>query len=60
MSYRDKLSVSRKGLRTLNSTIPEVARAFGGLGKAMPSQMGPGPAMMYAAKAMSCFDKLAT
>ncbi|TLP62797.1 carboxymuconolactone decarboxylase family protein [Parasedimentitalea maritima] len=109
MSYRDKLSDTRKGLRNLNSAIPEAAQAFGGLSKAvkqggvldfktkefialgiaiagrcedciglhvealvkagatraevadvlaMSIQMGGGPAMMYAARAMTCFDEL--
>ncbi|WP_425043357.1 carboxymuconolactone decarboxylase family protein [Primorskyibacter sp. S87] len=109
MSWTERLSATRKGLRNLNGAIPDTARAFGGLGKAvkeggtlefktkefialgiavgvrcepcislhvealvkagatreevsdvlaMSIQMGGGPAMMYAAKALECFDEL--
>ena len=109
MSWKDKLSETRAGLRNLNGAIPEVSGAFGALGKAvkdegaldfktkeyialgiaiathcedcialhmqalvrvgatreevadvlaMTIQMGGGPAMMYAAKAMTCYDEL--
>lgn len=109
MSWKDKLSATRKGLRNLNGAIPDTVRAFGGLGKAvkeggvldlktkefvalgmavsarcepcislhvealvkvgatreevsdvlsMAIQMGGGPSMMYAAKALECFDEL--
>ncbi len=109
MSWNDKLTETRKGLRTLNGAIPETSAAFGGLGKsvkeggtldfktkemialgmsivircepcitlhvaalikagatrdevsdvlAMAIQMGGGPGMMYAAKALECFDEL--
>lgn len=111
MGWQDKLKTTRNGLRTLNGALPEVTRAFGGLGKsvkqggvldyktkefialgiavtdrcedciglhiealvkaqanrdeiadvlAMAIQMGGGPAMMYAAKAMTCYDELTT
>lgn len=110
MSWQDKLDATRSGLRNLNGAIPEVAKAFGGLGKAvktggaldfktkefvalgiavsdhcepcimlhiealirvgatrdevadalgMAIQMGGGPSMMYAAKALECYDELA-
>lgn len=109
MTWQAKLDDTRTQLRGLNKAIPEQARAFGGLGKAvkeggvldfktkefvalgiavsdrceacialhcealikagatreevsdvlaMTIQMGGGPAMMYAAKAMECFDEL--
>lgn len=109
MSWTDKLNTTRTGLKTLNTAIPETARAFGGLGKAVKTggvldfktkefvalgiaiadrcepcitlhisalvkagaardevadvlgvciQMGGGPSMMYAAKALECFDEL--
>lgn len=109
MSWKDRLSSTRKGLRNLNAAIPDTARAFGALGKsvkeagtldyktkefvalgisvavrcepcislhtealikagasreelsdvlAMAIQMGGGPSMMYAAKALECFDEL--
>jgi AhpD family alkylhydroperoxidase len=109
MSWKDKLDGTRAGLRNLNGAIPETARAFGGLGKAVKDagaldyktkefvalgisvadrcepcislhiealvkigatreevaevlgmciQMGGGPAMMYAAKALECYDEL--
>ncbi|CAD0183860.1 alkylhydroperoxidase AhpD family core domain protein [Ruegeria sp. THAF57] len=109
MTWQEKLTDTRKGLRTLNTAIPETARAFGSLGKtikdsgtldyktkefialgmsiaircepcialhtealvksgtsrdefsdvlAMAIQMGGGPSMMYAAKALECFDEL--
>lgn len=109
MTWQDKLDRTRTGLRNLNGAIPETARAFGGLGKAVKQagaldyktkefvalgisiadrcepcislhiealikqgasreevaevlgmciQMGGGPAMMYAAKALECFDEL--
>lgn len=110
MSWSDKIEITRQDLRSLNALIPETARAFGGLGKAvkeggtldfkvkefvalgiavatkcetcialhmealirvgatreevgdvlaMSIQMGGGPAMMYAAKALACYDELA-
>lgn len=109
MSWQEKLIETRKGLRNLNGAMPDAARTFGSLGKAvkeggvldfktkefvalgiavsercedcialhieslirigasrdevadvlaMTIQMGGGPAMMYAAKAMSCYDEL--
>ncbi|AVO39003.1 carboxymuconolactone decarboxylase family protein [Pukyongiella litopenaei] len=109
MSWKEKLSDTRGGLRNLNGAIPDAARAFGGLGKAvkeggvldfktkefialgisvavrcepcislhvdslvkagatreeladvlaMTIQMGGGPSMMYAAKALECYDEL--
>lgn len=109
MSWNDKLSATRAGLRNLHGAIPDTARAFGALGKtvkeggtldfktkefvalgisiasrcepcislhvealvkagasreelsdvlAMSIQMGGGPSMMYAAKALECFDEL--
>lgn len=109
MTWQDKLDGTRAGLRNLNGAIPDTARAFGSLGKAvkevgtldfktkefialgisvaircepcitlhtealikagatrdevadvlaMTIQMGGGPAMMYAAKALECFDEL--
>lgn len=109
MSWNDKLTETRKGLRNLNGAIPDTAAAFGALGKSvkeggtldfktkefialgmsiaircepcitlhvatlvkagatreeisdvlsMAMQMGGGPAMMYAAKALECFDEL--
>ncbi|MBJ6372268.1 carboxymuconolactone decarboxylase family protein [Sedimentitalea arenosa] len=109
MTWQDKLNSTRSGLRNLNGAIPDTARAFGGLGKAVKQegaldyktkefvalgisvadrcepcislhiealiklgatreevaevlgmciQMGGGPAMMYAAKALECFDEL--
>ncbi|WP_171120135.1 MULTISPECIES: carboxymuconolactone decarboxylase family protein [unclassified Ruegeria] len=109
MTWQEKLTDTRKGLRTLNTAIPETARAFGSLGEtvkkggtldyktkefialgmsmaircepcitlhtealaksgasreevsdvlAMAIQMGGGPSMMYAAKALECFDEL--
>ena len=109
MTWNDKLAQTRSGLRNLNGAIPETARAFGALGKAvkeggtldfktkefvalgisiasrcepcislhvealtkagatreelsdvlaMSIQMGGGPSMMYAAKALECFDEL--
>ena len=104
MSWSDTIDTTRQDLRTLNALIPDTARAFGGLGKAvkeggtldfktkefwhsdrggdrcepcialhmealiragttreevgdvlaMSIQMGGGPAMMYAAKALAC------
>ena len=110
MSWSDKIDTTRHDLRRLNALIPDTARAFGGLGKAvkeggtldfktkellalgmsivircepciglhmealvragatreevgdvlaMSIQMGGGPAMMYAAKAIACYDELA-
>ncbi|PSL21176.1 carboxymuconolactone decarboxylase family protein [Shimia abyssi] len=110
MSWTEKLTETRTQLRSLNKTIPDATRAFGGLGKAvkeggtfdfktkefialgiavamrcdncivlhceallkagatreevgdvlaMTIQMGGGPSMMYAAKALDCFDTLA-
>ena len=109
MSWKDKLTETRSGLRNLNSAIPDTAKAFGGLGKAVKEggvldfktkefialgiaiagrcepciqlhidalvragatraeitdvlgmciQMGGGPSMMYAAKALECWDEL--
>ncbi|WP_146348269.1 carboxymuconolactone decarboxylase family protein [Phaeobacter marinintestinus] len=109
MSWKDKLDTTRAGLKNLNGAIPDTARAFGGLGKAVKDggtldlktkefvalgiavadrcepcitlhiatlikvgatreeiadvlgmciQMGGGPSMMYAAKALECFDEL--
>ncbi|HBS48606.1 MAG TPA: carboxymuconolactone decarboxylase family protein [Rhodobacteraceae bacterium] len=109
MGWKDKLTDTRAGLRTLNGAIPDTAKAFGGLGKAVKEggvldfktkefvalgiavadrcepcitlhvealikagasreeladvlamciQMGGGPSMMYAAKALECFDEL--
>jgi AhpD family alkylhydroperoxidase len=111
MTWTDRLAATRTGLRSLNSAIPDTARAFGLLGKTVKEggtldfktkefialgisvavrcepcislhvealikagatrdevadvlgmciQMGGGPAMMYAAKALECFDELAT
>lgn len=111
MGWKDKLADTRSGLRNLNGAVPETARAFGGLGKAVKEggtldfktkefvalgiavgvrcepcitlhiealikagatreevadvlgmcvQMGGGPAMMYAAKALECYDELST
>jgi len=110
MSWSNTIDTTRHDLRTLNALIPDTARAFGGLGKAvkeggtldfktkefvalgiavatkcepciglhmealiragatrdevgdvlaMSIQMGGGPAMMYAAKAIACYDELA-
>lgn len=110
MNWSDTIDTTRQDLRALNTLIPETARAFGGLGKAvkeggtldfkikefvalgiavatkcetcialhmetlirvgatreeigdvlaMSIQMGGGPAMMYAAKALACYDELA-
>lgn len=109
MSWKDKLSTTRAGLRNLHGAIPDTARAFGALGKTVKEggtldfktkefvalgiavslrceacivlhvetlikagaareeiadvlgmclQMGGGPGMMYAAKALDCFDEL--
>lgn len=109
MSWNDKLKDTRNQLRSLNKTIPDTTRAFGGLSKAvkeggvlefkqkefialgiavavrceaciafhvealvrcgatreeigdvlaMTIQMGGGPATMYAAKAIDCYDEL--
>lgn len=109
MSWPTKIETTRQELRALNALIPDTARAFGGLGKAvkeggtldfkvkefvalgiavatkcepcialhmealirtgatreevgdvlaMSIQMGGGPAMMYAAKALACYDEL--
>ncbi len=109
MTWAEKLTETRKGLRNLNGAIPETAQAFGGLGKAVKKggvldfktkefvalgiavsdrcepcitlhvealikagasreeladvlsmciQMGGGPSMMYAAKALECFDEM--
>ncbi len=111
MTWSDTLSDTRSDLRALNALIPDTARAFGGLGKAVKEggmldfktkefvalgiavatkcqpcialhiealikagatreeigdvmgmciQMGGGPAMMYAAKALACYDELRT
>jgi AhpD family alkylhydroperoxidase len=111
MTWSDTLSDTRSDLRALNALIPDTARAFGGLGKAVKEggtldfktkefvalgiavatkcqpcialhiealikagatreeigdvmgmciQMGGGPAMMYAAKALACYDELST
>ncbi|MGV6846838.1 MAG: carboxymuconolactone decarboxylase family protein [Marinibacterium sp.] len=110
MNWKEKLSDTRSELRNLNAAIPDTARGFGGLGKAvnehgtldykvkefvalgiaigircepcivlhvealrkagatreevsdvlaMSIQMGGGPALMYAAKALDCWDELA-
>jgi len=110
MTWQNKLSGTRAGLRNLHGALPDTARAFGALGKAVKEggaldfktkefialgisvtdrcepcislhvealikagasrdevadvlgmciQMGGGPAMMYAAKALECFDELA-
>ncbi len=109
MTWKDKLAATKAGLRTLNAAIPDTARGFGELSKAvkqggvlefktkefvalgiavatkcedcialhmqalvrvgatreevsdvlaMTVQMGGGPSMMYAAKALACFDEL--
>ena len=109
MTWSDKRDEMRGQLRKLNKAIPEVTRAFGGVGKSvktdgaldvktkeliaigiavadgcepcinfhvealikagggraelgealgMAVQMGGGPALMYAAKALDCFDEL--
>jgi len=109
MTWSDTLDNTRSDLRALNALIPDTARAFGGLGKAVKEggtldfktkefvalgiavatkcepcialhiealiktgatreeigdvmamciQMGGGPAMMYAAKALACYDEL--
>ncbi|WP_095590163.1 carboxymuconolactone decarboxylase family protein [Actibacterium ureilyticum] len=109
MSWNEKRDATKDQLRRLNKAIPDAAKAFSGLGKAvkeggvldfktkefvalgiavglrceacivlhmealiragatrdevgdvlaMSIQMGGGPAMMYAAKAMECFDEL--
>lgn len=109
MSWSETIDTTRQNLRALNALIPDTARAFGGLGKAvkeggtldfktkefvalgiavatkcepciafhmealiragatreevgdvlaMAIQMGGGPAMMYAAKAIACHDEL--
>ncbi|SLN52783.1 Carboxymuconolactone decarboxylase family protein [Roseovarius gaetbuli] len=111
MTWSDTLNDTRSDLRALNALIPDTARAFGGLGKAVKEggtldfktkefvalgiavatkcqpcialhiealikagatreeigdvmgmciQMGGGPAMMYAAKALACYDELRT
>jgi len=110
MHWQDMIEGQRTELRALNALIPDTARAFGSLGKAvkeggtldfktkeflalgmsivircepciglhvealvragatrdevgdvlaMSIQMGGGPAMMYAAHALACFDELA-
>lgn len=109
MTWSATIDDTRQELRALNALIPDTARAFGALGKAvkeggtldytvkefvalgisvavrcqpciglhvealhragatreeigdvlaMSIQMGGGPAMMYAAKALACFDEL--
>ena len=109
MSWTEKLTQTRAGLRTLNAAIPDTAKGFGALSKAakdggaldlktkefvalgiaiadrcepcitlhvealrktgasreeladvlsMCIQMGGGPSMMYAAKALECWDEL--
>lgn len=109
MGWSEKTDDTRTELRALNALIPDTARAFGALGKAvkeggtldfktkeflalgmsivlrcepciglhvealiragasreevgdvlaMAIQMGGGPAMMYAAKALACYDEL--
>lgn len=109
MTWTDKLAATRAGLRNLHGAIPEAARGFGALSKAvkgggtldyktkefvalgisvadrcepcislhvealikcgasreevadvlaMNIQMGGGPSMMYAAKALECYDEL--
>ena len=108
MTWKDKLSETRNGLRNLNGAVPDTARAFAALGKAVKTggaldfktkefvalgisvadrcepciglhvealvkagasreevadvlamciQMGGGPAMMYAAKALDAWDQ---
>lgn len=110
MTWTDKIDSTRTELRAVNALIPDTARAFGALGKAvkeggildfktkeflalgmsivlrcepciglhvealirsgatreelgdvlaMAIQMGGGPAMMYAAKALACYDEMA-
>lgn len=110
MNWTEKLTDTRKGLRTLNGAISDTTGAFNAMGKtvkeggtldfktkefvalgiaicircepcitlhvqalikagvtreelgdvlAMSIQMGGGPAMMYAAKALECYDELA-
>ncbi len=109
MSWTEKLDTTRAGLKALNAAIPETAKGFGTLSKAVKSggtldfktkefvalgiaiadrcepcitlhvealrksgatreeladvlamciQMGGGPSMMYAAKALDCWDEL--
>jgi AhpD family alkylhydroperoxidase len=109
MAWQEKLESTRAGLRNLNGAIPETARGFGALSKAVKQdgaldyktkemialgisvavrcepcislhvealiklgakrdeiadvlgmciQMGGGPSMMYAAKALECYDEL--
>lgn len=109
MGWTEKLGETKAQLRALNKAIPEAARAFGDLGKAVKAdgaldlkskecvalgiavaircepcimfhtqalinagatreevaevlsmclQMGGGPALMYSAKALECFDQL--
>jgi AhpD family alkylhydroperoxidase len=109
MTWKDKLGHTRADLKTLNTAIPDTAKAFGALSKtvkeggtldfktkefvalgiaiavrcescielhvdaliragatreeicdvlAMSIQMGGGPAMMYASKALACWDEL--
>lgn len=111
MDWTDYMTGMKDDIRTLNKTIPDTARAFGGLSKqvkdsgvldvrtkefialgiavaqgcepcigfhtemlaklktpradvadalAMAIQMGGGPALMYAAKALAAFDTFAT
>jgi len=110
MTWSDKISDTRRGLKNLYGAIPRTTQAFGALGKAakeggtldlktkefvalgisvadrcepcislhmealvklgatreeigdvlsMCIQMGGGPSMMYAAKALDCYDDLA-
>lgn len=110
MSAKDNITALRRDLRNLNAAMPETAKAFGGLGKAvkeggvlefkhkeyvalgiaiatkcadcillhtealarvgaareeiadvcaMSVQMGGGPSLMYASKAMAYFDEFA-
>jgi len=109
MDWTEEIDQQRTELRALNALIPDTARAFGGLGKAVKEtgpldfktkefmalgmaivirrgpciglhvealvragatreeigdvlavaiQMGGGPAMMYAAHALACFDEM--
>ncbi|MDU9002836.1 carboxymuconolactone decarboxylase family protein [Sedimentitalea todarodis] len=109
MAWQEKLDKTRAGLRNLNAAVPETARGFGALSKAVKQdgtldyktkefvalgisvadrcepcislhietltklgvtreevaevlgmciQMGGGPSMMYAAKALECYDEL--
>jgi len=108
MGWKEKFEETKNELRGLNGTVPDITKAFGGLGKAVKQaealdektkefvalgiavhvkceacimfhvealircgatreevaetvgvaiQMGGGPAMMYGAKALECFDE---